>query len=34
LVFENQVDDGKIFIYYVEGAIRLSTGVHGNEAIL
>ncbi len=31
---ENQVGDGKIFIYNVEDAIRLSTGVRGNEAIL
>ncbi|MFX0556972.1 P-II family nitrogen regulator [Maribacter sp. CXY002] len=31
---ENQVGDGKIFIYHVEEAIRLSTGVRGKEAIL
>ncbi len=31
---ENQVGDGKIFIYDVQDAIRLSTGVQGNEAIL
>ncbi|MGI9552693.1 MAG: P-II family nitrogen regulator [Aurantibacter sp.] len=31
---ENQVGDGKIFIYNVEDAIRLSTKVRGNEAIL
>ena len=31
---ENQVGDGKIFIYNVEDAIRLSTGVRGNDAIV
>ena len=31
---ENQVGDGKIFIYDVQDAIRLSTGVRGNDAIL
>lgn len=31
---ENKVGDGKIFIYDVQDAIRLSTGVQGNEAIL
>ena len=31
---ENQPGDGKIFIYPVEDAIRLSTGVRGNKAIL
>lgn len=30
---ENQVGDGKIFIYDVQDSIRLSTGVRGNEAI-
>lgn len=30
---ENQVGDGKVFIYDVNDAIRLSTGVRGNEAI-
>lgn len=30
---ENQVGDGKIFIYDVQDAIRLSTGVQGNDAI-
>lgn len=31
---ENQVGDGKIFIYHVEDAIRLSTGITGVDAIL
>jgi nitrogen regulatory protein P-II 1 len=31
---ENLVGDGKIFIYNVEDAIRLSSKVRGNEAIL
>ena len=31
---ENQVGDGKIFIYDVQDAIRLSTGVRGNDAII
>lgn len=31
---ENQVGDGKIFVYPVEDAIRLSTRVRGNAAIL
>lgn len=31
---ENKVGDGKIFIYHVEDAIRLSTKVRGNAAIL
>lgn len=31
---ENQVGDGKIFIYNVEDAIRLSTGAQGVEAIV
>ncbi|MDO5970145.1 P-II family nitrogen regulator [Flavivirga aquimarina] len=31
---ENKVGDGKIFIYNVEDAIRLSTGVQGNDAII
>lgn len=31
---EGQVGDGKIFIYNVEDAIRLSSGARGNEAIL
>ncbi|MFL1011175.1 P-II family nitrogen regulator [Flavisericum labens] len=31
---ENQVGDGKIFIYHVEDAIRLSTGVQGVDAII
>jgi len=29
----NQVGDGKIFVYNVEDAIRISTKVRGNEAI-
>lgn len=31
---EGEVGDGKIFVYSVENAIRLSSGVEGNEAIL
>ena len=31
---ENQVGDGKIFIYDVQDVMRLSTGVRGNDAIL
>lgn len=31
---EDQVGDGKIFIYNVEDAIRLRTKTRGNEAIL
>lgn len=31
---ENQAGDGKIFIYHVEDAIRLSTGVQGVDAVL
>lgn len=31
---ENLVGDGKIFIYDVLDAIRLSTGVQGNDAII
>lgn len=31
---EDKVGDGKIFIYNVEDAIRLSTNARGNEAIL
>ncbi len=31
---ENQVGDGKIFVYPVEDAIRLRTGTRGEEAIL
>lgn len=31
---ENQVGDGKIFIYDVQDAIRLSTGIRGNDAII
>ncbi len=31
---ENQIGDGKIFIYDVQDAIRLSTGVRGNDAII
>ncbi|WP_406684088.1 P-II family nitrogen regulator [Seonamhaeicola sp. MEBiC1930] len=31
---ENQIGDGKIFIYNVEDAIRLSTGAQGNDAII
>lgn len=31
---EGQVGDGKIFIYHVEDAIRLSTGVQGHDAII
>lgn len=30
---ENEVGDGKIFIYDVNDAIRLSTGVRGSDAI-
>lgn len=30
---DGEVGDGKIFIYHVEDAIRLSTKVRGNEAI-
>ncbi|MFK7811254.1 MAG: P-II family nitrogen regulator [Maribacter sp.] len=31
---EGQVGDGKIFIYNVEDAIRLSTGVRGDDAVM
>jgi len=31
---ENQVGDGKIFIYDVQDAIRIRTGTRGKEAIL
>ncbi|MEP1489259.1 MAG: P-II family nitrogen regulator [Algibacter sp.] len=31
---ENQVGDGKIFIYDVQDAIRLSTGARGHDAII
>ncbi|WP_339657387.1 P-II family nitrogen regulator [uncultured Maribacter sp.] len=31
---ENKAGDGKIFIYDVKDAIRLSTGVRGNDAII
>ncbi|MFK5972109.1 MAG: P-II family nitrogen regulator [Flavobacteriaceae bacterium] len=31
---ENQVGDGKIFVYDVQDAIRLSTGVQGDDAII
>ena len=31
---ENKIGDGKIFIYDVQDAIRLSTGVQGDDAIL
>ena len=31
---ENQVGDGKIFIYHVEDAIRLSNGTTGVDAII
>jgi nitrogen regulatory protein P-II 1 len=30
---DGQVGDGKIFIYNVEDAIRMSSRVRGNEAI-
>lgn len=31
---ENQIGDGKIFIYDVQDAIRLSTGARGHDAII